>query len=103
MAAATHLPVSSFQVAIDTFKGKSGLSSQELVEMKMTSLSDLQRTLATMQEEQKSSKTMKFLKRLQPFLDAMEQYSNAISVFANASDVVAFIWVCILLESLCFC
>ena len=87
-------PESSFDKAIDVFRSKSGLSNREIMDMKMTTLADLQKTLAAVQQRQQNSKTMKFLRRLQPFLDSMEQYSKAVNIFANASDIVAFIWVC---------
>ena len=83
----------SFQKAIDVFKNKSDLSTKQLTDMQMTSLPDLQSALAEMQSKQRSSRTMRYLKRLQPFLDAMEQYSSVINIFANTSDIVAFIWV----------
>ena len=93
MAVDSHHSLLSFQNAIDNFKTRSGLTNKELADMQMTSLSDLQKALAEIQRKQQHSKTMKFLRRLQPFLDAMEEYSKAINIFANASDIIAFIWV----------
>jgi len=39
---------------------------------------------------------MAYMKRLDPFLQTMEQYGKVINVFVNISSVVAFIWVCII-------
>ena len=87
-------PESCFEKAIDAFKTKSGLSTRQLMDMEMTSLFGLKRTLAIMQSKQEASKTMKHLRRLQLFLDTMEYHSSAVSVFTNASDIVAFFWIC---------
>lgn len=83
----------SFRKAIDVFKTRSDLSTKQLLDMQMTSLPDLQNALAQLQSKQQSSRTMRYMKRLQPFLEAMEQYSSVINIFANTSDIVAFIWV----------
>lgn len=83
---------SGFRNAINTFRDGSGLLPQELEVMKMTSLADLQRTLDITQRRQQGTKTMRFLKRLQPFLDTMEQYSKVMNIFANTHEIVAFIW-----------
>ena len=96
MANGPDLSRSSFLRAIDSFKSKSGLTSKELFDMEMTTLLDLQKALAVVQQKQQDSKKQRFLGRLQPFLDAMQQYSKVINVFANTSDIIAFIWVCIL-------
>ena len=93
MASRPDLSRSSFLEAIDSFKSKSGLTPKELFEMEMTTLLDLQKALAVVQQKQQDSKKQRFLARLQPFLDAMQQYSKVINVFANTSDIVAFIWV----------
>ncbi|KAG8533005.1 uncharacterized protein KY384_001787 [Bacidia gigantensis] len=84
---------SSFSTAIEHFKIKSGLTSRELVDIQVTSLPNLQDALGSIQQKQLASKTQRHLRRLQPFLDSMEQYSQVINVFANTSDIVAFIWV----------
>ncbi|KAK5056111.1 hypothetical protein LTR84_012664 [Exophiala bonariae] len=92
MASRPGISASSFQNALDRFKSKSGLTSQELADMGTTTLPQLQRALDMMQQKQKATRSMKHLKRLQPFLAAMKQYSQVVDVFANTSDCVAFIW-----------
>lgn len=93
MATTSLSPASSFQKALDKFKSKSGLTLKELEDMEMTTLPDLQKALDAMQKKQQASRSMKHLRRLQPFLDAMKQYSKVVDVFANTSDFVAFVWV----------
>ena len=94
MASGPDLSRSSFLEAIDAFKSKSGLTSKELFDMEMTTLLDLQKALGAVQQKQQDSKKQRFLARLKPFLDAMQQYSKVINVFANTSDIIAFVWVC---------
>lgn len=93
MTSSPVISASSFQKALDRFRSKSGLTLQELEDMGSTTLPNLQRALGVMQKKQQASRSMKHLKRLQPFLDAMRQYSQVVDVFANTSDCVAFIWV----------
>ena len=91
----TNSPISSssFDEGLENFRLKSGLTYQELFDMEMTTLPDLQRALASMQKTQQGSKKMMHLKRLQPFLDAMEQYGEILNIFVNTSKILAFIWV----------
>ena len=93
MATSSVISAPSFQKALDNFRLKSGLTLQELKDMETTTLLQLQNSLDVMQKKQKASRSMKHLKRLQPFLDAMRQYIKVVDVFANTSDCVAFIWV----------
>jgi hypothetical protein len=46
-----------------------------------------------MQTKPQHTKKLMYLKRLQPFLNAMEQYSTVINIFVNTSNLVAFVWV----------
>lgn len=93
---ANPLPVSpsTFQKSLDAFKINAGLSQAEITDFQMTSLNDLKLQISVIQNDQRKSKKMLYLRRLGPFLDAMEQYGRIIEVFLNVSDIVAFIWVC---------
>lgn len=92
MAASPKL-LSSFDNALESFKLKSGLTPKDLQDMEVTTLLDLQKTIANIQKRQQGSKKMMYLKRLQPFLNAMEQYTQVINIFVNTSDIAAFVWV----------
>ncbi|KAK5241278.1 hypothetical protein LTS06_012161 [Exophiala xenobiotica] len=85
-------PPWSYDLALQNFRLQAGLTPQELNELEMTTLEDLQKALAIMQTKQQHTKKLMYLKRLQPFLDAMEQYSTVINIFVNASNLVAFVW-----------
>jgi len=42
--------------------------------------------------DQKNSTTRAFLKRLQPLISAVQDYSSALDVFANSSPYMSLIW-----------
>ncbi|KAK5050383.1 hypothetical protein LTR84_003664 [Exophiala bonariae] len=86
-------PSRSYELALQNFRLQAGLTVQELADLEMTTLEDLQKALATMQIKQQNTKKLMYLKRLQPFLDALEQYSKVINIFVNTSNFVAFVWV----------
>jgi hypothetical protein len=69
------------------------MSLKEIRELEITTLSDLQIVISQIQNSQRTSKRMMHLKRLQPFLQAMEQYGNLINIFVNACSMTAYIWV----------
>ncbi|KAK5215941.1 hypothetical protein LTR47_009475 [Exophiala xenobiotica] len=85
-------PSRSYDLALRNFRLQAGLTPQELDELETTTLEDLQKALATMQTKQQHTKKLMYLKRLQPFLDAMEQYSTVINIFVNTSNLLAFVW-----------
>ncbi|KAF2800245.1 hypothetical protein K505DRAFT_229197 [Melanomma pulvis-pyrius CBS 109.77] len=92
----THRPsnASAFEKAVDAFKKNAGLSQAEMADFQMTSLHGLKVQIAIIQKDQQKSRKMLFLKRLSPFLDAIEQYGKVLEVFLNTSNFVAYIWVC---------
>ena len=81
-----------FERALARFR--SHLSPAEQEEFSITSLADVQETIAHIQEVQGSKKKMRNLTRIKAFLEAMEQYGKIVEVFLNASDILAFVWVC---------
>lgn len=85
---------STFERSLDAFKTNARLSQAEIADFQMTSLDDLKLQISIIQNDQRRSKRMLYLRRLGPFLDAIEQYGKIVEVFLNVSDIVAFIWVC---------
>ena len=83
----------AFQDAIKNFKSTAGLTQAELRDFSQTSLGDLKQCIATIQNDQRASRKLRYLKRLGPFLDTMERYGKIIEVFLNVSDIIAFVWV----------
>ena len=83
---------SGFQRALARFRSHLSLAEQE--DFSITSLADVQETIAHIQEIQGSERKMRNLTRIKAFLEAMEQYGKILEVFLNVSDFLAFVWVC---------
>lgn len=83
---------SAFQRALARFKGH--LSPEQREEFSITSLEDVQKTIARIQDAQGSERRMRNLTRIKGFVEAMEQYGRVVEVFLNVSEIIAFIWVC---------
>ena len=82
---------SAFKRALARFKDH--LSPTEQDEFGVTSLKDVQETIARIQQTQGSERKMRNLTRIKAFLEAMEQYGKVVEVFVNVSDIIAFVWV----------
>lgn len=82
-----------FLAVLDNFKMTARLTKTEEAEFQMTSLEGLQDCIRAIQQDQEKKKRMMYMKRLDPFLQTMEQYGKVIDVFVNSSELLAFIWV----------
>ena len=82
---------SAFQRALARFKGH--LSTEQQEEFSITSLEDVQETIARIQDAQGSEGRMRNLTRIKGFVEAMEEYGKVVEVFLNVSDIIAFVWV----------
>jgi hypothetical protein len=80
----------SFQNALAKFKAQ--LNSKERDEIKIASLQDVSLIIAQIQADQGNQKIMMNLTRLEPYLQAMNEFGGIIEVFLNASNFVCFIW-----------
>ncbi|KAI2633104.1 hypothetical protein GGS26DRAFT_555304 [Hypomontagnella submonticulosa] len=83
---------SEFLAALDRFKRSADLTKKEEDDFRMTSLEDLRDCVRTIQRDQEQSRKMMYMKRLEPFLETMQQYGKVLDVFVNTSEIVAFIW-----------
>ncbi|XPS70547.1 hypothetical protein M3J09_002763 [Ascochyta lentis] len=92
MASPQANAASTFEDAIKNFKATAGLTQNELQDFAHTTLDDLKSSIAVIQNEQRASRKLRYLKRLGPFLDTMERYGKIIETFLNVSDLIAFIW-----------
>lgn len=88
---------SRFERVLDDFK--KDLSPEDAEDFKFTSLTDLQRVIVSIQNKQASGYRMKNLRRMEAFLEAMKQFDEVVKIFANSSEYIAFVWVCLLLEN----
>jgi len=68
------------------------LKPEEESQFKFTTLNDLQLAAKDIQEKQRKTKTTRSLTRIQPFLQAMTEYTKVIEVFLNTSSILCFIW-----------
>ncbi|KAI1458190.1 hypothetical protein F4805DRAFT_150609 [Annulohypoxylon moriforme] len=81
-----------FLAVLDDFKKTAGLTPNEETEFQMTNLEGLQNCIRTIQHNQEKKRRMMYMKRLDPFLQTMEQYGKVLDIFVNTSEIVAFIW-----------
>lgn len=79
-----------FRKVLTDFKKK--LKPEEQAEFKITTLAELEKVAYEVQETQRKSKTARNLKKIEPFLQAMSQYTRIIEVFLNASSFLCFVW-----------
>lgn len=82
-----------FLQAIADFKTNSNLSQKELQNFQITKLNDLEAAMSQLQQRQSQTKRLRYMKRLEPFLETMKDYGKVIEVFVNTSDILAFVWV----------
>ena len=72
---------------------KDGLTVEQQKEFGATTLYDLKVTIAVIQKKQASTRTRQYLKRIEGFLEAMQQNGQIVETFLNVHNFVAFIWV----------
>lgn len=86
-----NAPIAPFERAVAQFK--MGLKKRDQENFKKTTLNDLKQCIGDLQQKQHASRRLKGLTRIQPFIEAMEQFGKVIAVFANTNEIVAFVWV----------
>jgi hypothetical protein len=84
-------PVTIFYGSLDRFKV--GLSDREKEDFELTSLDEVHDVVLEIQKEHASERRMQNMKRIESFLEGMEQYGSVIDGFLNASLFIAFVWV----------
>ena len=82
-----------FRRAIAKFEAAAKLTESEQQECRQMTLQKLQVRMASLQNQQARTRQLLFMKRLEPFIETISAYGQAIDVFANTSEVLAFIWV----------
>lgn len=81
-----------FSRAVDEFL--QSLPEQQRQEMKGITRDDVINEVAAIQRSQNEKRLLRNVKRLEPFIEAMTQLGIVIDCFLNASEFVAFVWVC---------
>ena len=81
----------NFQRTLDRFK--ISLSPDEIEDFQFSSLADVHNVIDKVQEDQKLTKTMMNLPRIQCFLETMDQFGKVVEIFLNNSMFVSYVWV----------
>jgi hypothetical protein len=81
---------SRFQQSLEEFKKT--LSQDDIHDFTFTTLDDLKKLVLQIQRDQATSSHMKNLKRIAPFLEAIDQYDKIVQIFLNCTNYIAFIW-----------
>ncbi|KAJ2989302.1 hypothetical protein NUW58_g3537 [Xylaria curta] len=87
---ASRIDRSFFDKTLRDFK--EGLRRREIEDFKTTTLKELKTSIAELQAKQHAQRRIQDLNRLQPFIEAIEQYGEVVGIFYNNNDIVAFVW-----------
>ncbi|KAL1850978.1 hypothetical protein Daus18300_012712 [Diaporthe australafricana] len=79
-----------FERALTTFRAR--LSPEEDAQFQITAIDDLRMAILSIQSHQRARKKMIHMKRIESFLEAMEQFGKVIEIFLNATNYLAFVW-----------
>jgi hypothetical protein len=72
---------------------KDNLSDRYKSEFQSVNISDVYNALDLIQRQQEKKGTLRNLRRLRPFLDAIDQLSKVLDIFINSSEFISYIWV----------
>ncbi|KAL8376884.1 hypothetical protein RB595_007830 [Gaeumannomyces hyphopodioides] len=90
-ASGNSQPSAGFQKALDSFM--QDLTPSQKSQFKMTTSEDLKRSILDLQYTQSQKRGgMVNMRKIEGFIGAMEQFGKVVEVFANTSEIVAFVW-----------
>lgn len=69
------------------------LTSADAAAFKLTNSEDVWKAVEEIQESQRKRKSLRAMKRIEPFLKALEGYSGVMSVVCNGTPFLPWIWV----------
>ncbi|KAH6958961.1 hypothetical protein DER45DRAFT_613462 [Fusarium avenaceum] len=81
----------AFQRALKKFKAS--LDPNLQAQFSQTSLSDVYSTIRDIQDKQATASEQRDIRRLQAFIEAMDQFGKVIEIFLNANEILCFVWV----------
>lgn len=84
--------------AVNQFKAAAGLTKEELQHFQFAKLEDVQAAMIALQQRQSQSKKLRFMRRLGPFLKAVDEYGKVVEVFGQTPELLGFIWVILPLQ-----
>lgn len=84
----------NFQRALERFKTSLTRSSPDLIDQfSMTSPQDVKRVCLEIQDRQGRDGCLRRMRRVEGFIEAMDQLGKSIEVFLNVNELVCFLWV----------
>ena len=92
MAVPTILQTNAFERVLQHFKNN--LTPDEVKDFQFTKLHDLHVEIEIIQQNHASARKLRNMKRLEKFLEAMEQYGKIVEIFLNCTPILAYVWVC---------
>ena len=84
-------PSLGFQRAIDKFTKE--LSAKHRADFANTNLEDVYGAIKLIQEKRGSDKSLRHMRKMQAFLEAMDQYRKVIEAFLNCTPFMGYVWV----------
>jgi hypothetical protein len=99
MATTVDLAETPFERVLAEFK--SGLKKRDVANFRLTTLSDLEKSMAEIQAEQNRNRRLQNMNRMRPFLDGLKEYGAIVDIFCNSSQILPFVWVrgCVLFRA----
>lgn len=81
----------AFQQALKRFK--SAIHPSLVGEFSVCTLQDVRDVCRNIQTAHGREGKLRYMRRLEGFIEAMEQFGKVIEVFLNANEIVCFLWV----------
>jgi hypothetical protein len=91
--AAGAAPTSIFETAYR--KLKDSVSSADASAFQSTSFEEVWKTAGDIEKAHKARGNLRNMRRIAPYLNSLENYSNVVEVLCNGTPYLPFIWVCI--------
>ncbi|KAF8465685.1 hypothetical protein BDZ91DRAFT_849190 [Kalaharituber pfeilii] len=84
----------AFQKALDNFTAK--LSKEQIEEFQNSgSIRDVYICIEALEEKHRQSRTLRYLARVNPYLEGLQQYAKVIDVIVQIKpEIMAIVWVC---------
>lgn len=80
-----------FETAID--KLKQTISSTDAAVFQATHVKDVWKAAEEIEESQRRRKSLRNMRRIEPFLKGLEKYSKIVEVVCNGTPYVPWVWV----------
>jgi len=88
---ASDTAAQTFETAIRTLK--QAINSTDATAFQSTIVDDVWKAAEEIQERQRQRKSLRNMRRIEPFLKALEKYSKTIEVVCNGTPYLPWIWV----------